>query len=352
MSDFESNLKTLLNERVDAQLGPRRAAPPFATPTARQRAAQRWFGANRSRWVLPLLAAACVAGVVGGSVGAAHLLAEKHLSPAPATNGPASKHTPTPAPTHSPKPDESGTVTLAGATLPLPSGWVTRDYLRYEPRPGEGQTYGPDQGWCLTPASMPVTVGGCPIRFRPFRASAQQGPLMDVDNRGGAYGNPAQVCVPEGLAHSTEQAADRMFGGRAADWRYWRYECVAKPAFVAEQYVVATRPAYIVLSERADATVHRVLTDLAAHASLPPATSGMRYEDFGYVRRIRVAANGIRISIDRTVRDQTVDRDHTTYDYVVPNKVYVRAAKNVKVGKLAQIFTDGTRVTLLFGYSS
>jgi hypothetical protein len=30
--------------------------------------------------------------------------------------------------------------------------------------------------------------------------------------------------------------------------------------------------------------------------------------------------------------------------------VYVRAAKSLKVGKLAQIFTDGTRVTLLYGY--
>jgi hypothetical protein len=146
------------------------------------------------------------------------------------------------------------------------------------------------------------------------------------------------------------QAAERTFGGRAADWRYWRYDCVSGAPFVAEQYVVATRPAFIVFSERVDAKVHQVLTDLAAHSSLPPATSGIRYEDYGYVRRIQVVGSGIKISIDRTVRDETTDRDHTTYDYLVPNAVYAKAAKSVKVGKLAQLFTDGTRVTLLYGY--
>ncbi len=346
MNDFENQLKTLLNERVDAKIGTREA-PRFA-PAGNVRRLDSVR--RRAPWVVPLLAAACVAAIVGGSVGAAHLLADKHHGPAPATRVPAPKHTPTPKDTRTFRPDQTGPVTLDGATLPLPSGWVARDYRRYEPPPVEGQDDPADQGWCFSPASTQVRIGGCPIWFRSYHdPSVQHGPLMDVDNRGGSYGDPHQVCIPSGATHYDLQAGEFPFGGRMADYRHWRYDCKSGPAFVAEQYVVATRPAYIVFSEHVDATVHQVMSDLAAHASLPPSATTMRYEDFGYVRHIATVAGGVRISIDRTVRDQTADTDHTTYDYVVPNRLYAATAKGVKVGKLAQVETDGTRVIMFSG---
>ena len=345
MNDFESKVKTLLNERVDAKIGTREA-PQFAPPDQ----LRRLDGPRRrAPWVLPLLAAACIAAIVGGSVGAAHLLADKqHKDISPATHLP----TPTQLPTPSFKPDQSGAVTLDGAALPLPAGWVARDYLRYEPTPGEGQVFPADIGWCLTPAATPVTVNGCPIWFRAFRPSKHNGLLMDVDNRGGAYGNPHQVCVPGGSTNRDLQAAEVPFGGRMAEYRHWRYDCASGPAFVAEQYVVPVRPAYIIFSERVDATVHRVMNNLALHASLPPTASTVRYEDFGYVRSITPNGTGVEVSIDRVVRDLGANSDHTTYDYFVPHKVWVDAAKSVKVGKLAQLETDGTQVILMYRYGS
>ena len=59
-----------------------------------------------------------------------------------------------------------------------------------------------------------------------------------------------------------------------------------------------------------------------------------------------------QVSIDHTVRDLTADSDHTTVDYVVPNKVYAAAASSLKVGKLAQVITNGTRVTMIYGYGT
>jgi hypothetical protein len=351
VNDFENQLKTLLNERVDAKIGTR-DVPRFAPPGN-----VRPLGSARRRapWVLPLLAAACVAAIVGGSVGAAHLLSEKHAKPiGPATKAvPAPRPTPTPSTTTSLKPDRSGGVTLDGAALPLPAGWVARDYKRYEPTPGVGQTYPADEGWCLTPASTPVKVGGCPIWFRAFtQSSSQQGPLMDVDERGGNYGDAHQVCIPSGTTHYDLQAGEIPFGGRMADYRHWRYDCASGPAFVAEQYVVATRPAFIIFSEHVDTTVHQVLSNLAAHASLPPSATTLRYEDYGYVRSIKPEADGVHVSIDRTVRDVAANSDHTTYDYVLPNRIYAAAAKDLKVGKLAQVETDGiSRVIMINGLS-
>jgi hypothetical protein len=242
-------------------------------------------------------------------------------------------------------------VTLDGAALPLPRGWVARDYTRYEPPPVEGQVPQPDEGWCLTPASTPVKIGGCPIWFRSYaHPSVAHGPLMDVDKRGGSYGDPHQVCVPGGATSSDLQAAETPFGGRMAEYRRWQYNCVTGPPFVAEQYVVPVRPAYIVFSEHVDATVHGVLEDLAKHASLPPSATALRYEDYGYVRSIVPDAGGVHVAIDRIVADlASSDRDHATYSYFVPHAMYAAQAKSLKVGGLALVETDGTRVILIDG---
>lgn len=67
MSDFETRIATLLKEHVQDGLGARRPAPPLG-----DRSIEPGAPHERPRWWLPLLAAACVAAVVGGVVVATH----------------------------------------------------------------------------------------------------------------------------------------------------------------------------------------------------------------------------------------------------------------------------------------
>jgi hypothetical protein len=332
VNDFDTKIKNLLNEHVDERTGPRRAAPAFdpsrtADPSARSRSR------GRSPWLFPLVAAAAVIAVAAGTVGVSRLAADNHDGPA---NSPTSS---APAPIK-----KSGPV-LAGASIALPKGWVARPYERYLPPPVEGQLADPDPGWCLTPATTPVKIGGCPVWFRQFRLTHQN--LMNVDSRGGSNGNPAQVCVPGHVTHSTDQVGEPTFGGRAAEYRRWTYDCSSGKPFLAEQYVVPTLPAYVLLSEAASPAVHRAMSEIAAASSLPPATSGLRLSDFGYVRQIKVVATGIRITLDRVADVQKIrNTDPATYDYVVPNAVYAQA--HLTIGGLAFLATDGKKVVDLY----
>jgi len=90
VNDSEQRIRQLLNESVDARLGPRRPAPPFAPRPVRR---LRRFGP----WAAPLVAAACVAAVVGATIGVAHL-ASSGQHPQPGKSVPAPTPTPTTAP--------------------------------------------------------------------------------------------------------------------------------------------------------------------------------------------------------------------------------------------------------------
>jgi photosystem II stability/assembly factor-like uncharacterized protein len=76
VSDFEGRLATLLKEHVHDGLGPRRPAPPL-----RDDAPDRQTFDRRSRWWLPVLAAACVASVLVVALAVAHLVRD-HGAPA------------------------------------------------------------------------------------------------------------------------------------------------------------------------------------------------------------------------------------------------------------------------------
>jgi hypothetical protein len=91
VNDIESRIRDLLNESVDAELGARRPAPPFDPRRADTRA-RRW-----APWVMPLVAAAGVAAVVGGTVAVAHLASDHRPAP-PATSVAPTPTTPTAAP--------------------------------------------------------------------------------------------------------------------------------------------------------------------------------------------------------------------------------------------------------------
>jgi hypothetical protein len=337
VNDFETKVKTLLNEDVDAQVGPRRTPPPFAPSPAAQRAARRWFGAERAPWGLPLLAAACVAGVAGVAVGAAALLADKHAAPPGTHNSGAT--TTAPQPTTS-APDLSGTVDLGGATLTLPSGWMARDYRR-------NATPNAPQVWCLTPASRSTAPGRCPMTFS--TVDTQHAGLA-TEIEGGFVANP-EYCGRESTGGETFAADTRDFGGRSAQWRRWVITCRPTPrTWRIEQYVVPTGPGFVLFSAQATGAVREAMTSIVGSAQLPAQVAPLRLTDVGYVRSVARRPDGVHITLDRVATDggrKVINPSTRTYAYVVPTRQFDNGGYNgpLGVGSRVYIGSNGTRVT-------
>jgi hypothetical protein len=113
VNDIDQRMRQLLNESVDAQLGPRRPAPPFEPRRARP---LRRFGP----WVAPLVAVASVAALVGGTIGVAHLASPGHHPQPGGTVAPTTPTlpTPTPAPTSSTQTPTSPSTELPQSSAP------------------------------------------------------------------------------------------------------------------------------------------------------------------------------------------------------------------------------------------
>ncbi|MEO7285573.1 MAG: hypothetical protein ABI140_01500 [Jatrophihabitantaceae bacterium] len=371
MNDFDKTIGKLLNDSVDAQLGPRRSAPAFRPGQLTTTPARR----GAKPWIMPLVAAACVVAAAVGTIGASQALSHRHQtnppasqvppapvsdpapsSPAP-SSGSAAASSPaisSPAGSH---PVQAGTgstsgspntvpVTLAGAKLLLPAGWEARDYAQYEP--SGGGTFYPT--WCLTPASQPASsqASACPLQFSGI-SSISNGAYLQVDNQGGLYGNP-HYCPPAGAVRSgTVESADTSFGDRAADYRHWHLDCPDGQQVELEQYVVATGPGYILFSSHANAAMHSVMASIARTASLPASTSAVRFNDHGYLRDVRQVSGGYLLSIDRVVPGSSgyVNNNPATYDYLIPTETYLSQYSKPAVGQLVEVYTDGSKVVLL-----
>jgi hypothetical protein len=377
VNDFDDTLKQLLNERVDAQLGSRRSAPAFdpdAVRPSRGLSTGKPAGAGSRgvrSWVAPLLAAACVVAVAGGTVGASQLLSHRRSTP-PATSAPvpqptASDSSPSAissAPT-SPSAQRSGksgsssssggmvsapgftTVNLGGATIAIPAGWQARDYAQYLP---SGSSSIAAKKWCLTPSSQQVstTPGACPVEFSEIAAKAA-GNAIDVDTEGGFSSNP-EYCAPGDQNVANVHSTDTTFGGRAADSRRWHLGCRSGKSFDIEQYVVATGPGFILFYEHADDAMHATMAQIAARSTLPAATDAVRYYDHGYVRAIRQVTGGYQVSVDRVVPEGSsiVNNNPATYDYLIPAALYVDSKLPLTIGELITVNTDGTQVTMFY----
>ena len=345
MNDIENEIKRLLNEQVNAELGPRRSPPPFVAPKAADRANRRWFGSDRSSWVLPLLAAACVAAVVGGiAVGASGLLADNKGS-SPATSLPA----PTPSPHTTTEQNHLTyqTFVLDDATLAVPEGWTV------------GAPHNAEYGtsWCLFPngADPASSSNPCPISFQtliqPTKSTSGSQPYtwLDVDREGFGIGDPPQYCAPK-QPMVQEQTGDRTFGGRAADWRLFDRTCPNGNAFESEQYVVATNPGFGLFATLSNPSLHSAMTEIVEYSRLPRQSDPLRLMDRGLVTSADRGPSGVVLTIDRVVLSDAdnapangvINFNPTTYRYLVPTALY--DAAHVSVGDRVKLETDGVQV--------
>jgi hypothetical protein len=339
VNDFETSLKTLLDEHVDERTGPRRAAPPVNADASLPVKGGSTARGHR-RFVVILASAACVAAVAVGTVAATRSLAGHHSTPRIPTGQTA---------TNTAGPTATKTVSLGGARISLPIGWVARNLHRYE---ANGSSFA-FPGWCLTPASVPVSTAGtdsaCPV----FLEAAGAATSLDVDIQGGQASNPEYCLQGQQLRSESEQTGDRPFGGRPAEWRLWNIRCRSGQGYQIEQYVVPTASSYILYSSQPTGRYHSAITEIAASSTLPAATRSVRLMDRGYLRSVTKTTGGYRITLDRAVAayPKVVNPDPTTYAYFVPTSVFAQGGFNgtLGVGKLVYLSSNGRQVQQIYG---
>ena len=336
MNDFESTVKQLLNEHVDAALGPRRPAP-------------RWDAAAPGRrglrpWLVPLLATAGIAAATVAVVVPVQMLANRPVNGSAGLSGGSSGQT-------GPAATQPIIVQLADARIWLPAGWhatVSSD----TPPPGGIQVFGNQSTtWCLGPAGKD---GACRVWLErsvqePAHGNADS--RFDSDAPGGTPHSQSQICPDSSRGWSTLDAGDRNFGGRTADYRVFELTCGSGAKQEATQYLVPAGPAFALYAKSSDSALRMTMAEITQRSTLPKQTTALRYYDHGYVRDVKsVAGDRIQITIDRVAVGPggPINNDPRTYQYDVPTFVWRINNVHLAVGDIATVQTDGTTVFDLY----
>ena len=236
------------------------------------------------------------------------------------------------------------TVALAGAQLTLPAGWVA------EPLAPPPHTLPVSNIWCLMPQAGPAPSSqdspSCAITFA---APALGRSGLSVDTPGGYVSNPEFCGAGQDASDQLLAYRDSQLGDRPADYRQWLFVCKDGTRWPVEQYVADNSPSFILYSSHADATVHDVMTTVAATAQLPGITAPLRLSEFGIIRTLSGYAGGYHVAVDRVVQGipGLINNNPETYSYDVPERL-LTPQDNPKIGDLVQLNTDGTAVTSFF----
>lgn len=239
--------------------------------------------------------------------------------------------------------DVSTTMTLAGAKLTLPAGWVAEELMPT----AHSQPVAPV--WCLMPHSAPMPPStdapGCTIDFLAVSAATTP-PNTWVDLPGGLVGNPEFCAAPQPQTVSLLGYQDSTFGARAASYRHWLYACGDGSRWPIEQYVANNAPGFILYSSHATPAVHAVLTEIAKTAELPTVSASLRLSDFGIVRSLNTIAGGFHITLDRVVLGTAslINDSTQTYAYNVATGALLHG-QTMHVGDTVLLNTNGSAVT-------
>lgn len=262
----------------------------------------------------------------------------------PRHGAPAVDHTPPPtssAPTRSvsavptPGPALSGPVNLDGARFVLPSGWVARRL------PSQASPT-----WCLSPSSRPpvTTRSRCELWFsqlpdppgRRFSAMVETG-----------YGFP--VCDELSARRTLNEFAIRPFGGRAADYLQSHIRCANGAAYDITQYLIVTKPGFILYSDHASPAVRAVMATLAHDSTLPTQTAALRYTIMGDVENRTHSSAGYRVTLRPWTRlsdgQFVAIPGGTANSYVIPDSLV--PDQGITLTGLIELTTNGDRVTAL-----
>lgn len=266
-TEFEDKVKVLLNDIVDAEIGTARPAPELRSDSELEH--RPGHGAHR-RWIVPLLAAACVAIVVAATWGLSAVFRGNGKNP--------------PA-----QPPRGPVIVYAGAHIALPSGWAA-----HKTHPKIVNTRDPAQMLCVRRTGS--KTDDCTIVVLGRTLPTMGLGSVDVD---APFGNRPQCGSALKLV---EHAGEVPFGGRTSEHRRFDYSCPARPRTRIEQYILGYLPFYAMVSDRASASVSAAMAYIAAHSTLPKAQGGLRLSDYGRVVAVTHTPHGDKILLERQIR--------------------------------------------------
>jgi hypothetical protein len=307
---------------------------------------------SRTTWMM-LATAACVVGVLI-AVAVLALPGGHKATPAGPTPTPSPTATPaSPAPTPSVgqssaptpvTPSATNIVSVGGASLTLPAGWVAEAELP------SGSSRPILRTWCLMPEPARTTGGSstCAIAFSAVD-TGNSTEALSVDTEGGLQSNP-EYCGPDGIAKEHLDYSDSQFGTRAADYRHWDYTCKDGTSWSIEQYVADNAPGFVLFSQHATPEVHAIMADIAKTAKLPEISAPLRLSDFGIVRSVEATAGGYHILLDRVVQGvgELINNNPHTYPYDVPAAAILGGSYVPKIGDKVVLTTNGNVVRSFF----
>lgn len=340
MTDFEGTVKQLLNQNVDAALGPRRPAPRLNV-AAPVRPGVR-------PWLVPLLAAAGAAAAIAAIVVPVRLSADRPAggpniggltAPQSSSAAPPTATSDLNAPPPSPLSPAATAVDLGGAKLRLPVGWVAREVA--DPRRYGKSVY--SREWCLGPAkSAGPARPDCPLQFGPTASATTSGVPVNANvplgNRLGGTSCPADALLTAtggGLV---------SFGQRDGFSSEWHDDCADSTPWTTPwilQYVVDTAPGYVLFSDQMTPELLAAMVEISQHASLPAQTGPLLLYDIGVVRAVTRRANGYLMTITPSIQvGGDWEPNGADRSYLIPHADLRLAAVGTRVG----VTTDGTNV--------
>jgi hypothetical protein len=144
----------------------------------------------------------------------------------------------------------------------------------------------------------------------------------------------------------------RTFGGRAADYRRWHYACRSGRSYDFAQYVVATKPAYVLFANRATPRMRAMMGMLAANSLLPPRRAPLPYEVLGSIESRSHQRDGYHVTVRPCVRRPNLPTTQFVAvpggpadTYVIPDRMV--PDQGVTLGGVIELDTDGWNVTYL-----
>lgn len=353
MNDFESTIKQLLNDTVDATLGPRRPAPPLDVTASRRRGIRPWL--------VPLVAAAGVAAAIATIVVPGQLVADRpaggsnggliapqsHSAPPQSHSAPPQSNAAAPptetfdpsAPPPSPLPPASTAVDLGGARLRLPVGWVAREVA--DPNQYGSSVY--SREWCLAPASSAGPPrADCQLQFGPVAPVTTSGVPVNSSVPLGTPAGGKQLSCPAAVFWQQMGGGFIHLGQRPGIESDFTGSCPDGSTPSVMQYVVDTAPGYVLFAnQQLTPELTAVMFEIARYASLPAQNAPLLLYDIGTVKAVTRQSDRYLMTIAPVVRVAG------EWEPAGEARSYLIGPADLKyatVGTQVAVTTDGTKV--------